>query len=192
MTTNLTTNLTIVHSPHGAGSPYFFAMDERVPRDPVGGDMVGIGFLTQPGHAANAVALHWTRNGRPQPPIGGRALARYADFDRWLAEIGVVEAGDRIEYWIVAEVDGSHVESSHFAFVARRWRSLAACPAVETLADGLRLATLDSAGRAGPVLTITPACHPGRTATGPGGHTGVQRPPNRLRKPSKYRTDRRS
>ena len=68
-------------------------MDERVPRDPVGGDMVGIGFLTRPGHTATAVALHWTRNGRRQPPIGGRALARYADFDRWLAEIGVVEAG---------------------------------------------------------------------------------------------------
>jgi alpha-glucosidase (family GH31 glycosyl hydrolase) len=154
MDTNHSATLTIVHSPHGAGSSYFVGMEERVPRDPVGGDMVGIGFLTTPGRCAGDVALHWTRNGKRQPPIGGRVLARHTDYDRWLVEIGVIEAGDQVEYWIVAEIDRGRVESPHYHFVARRWRTLAACPAMEKLADGVRLATVDSAGARGPLLEI--------------------------------------
>src|SRR3982750_1180831 len=72
------------------------------PRDPIGGDMVGIGFLTQPGRAAGDVRLHWMRNGRPQTPIQGRPVAQGNDADRWLCELGVLEAGDTIEYWVAA------------------------------------------------------------------------------------------
>ncbi|MBK8048753.1 MAG: hypothetical protein IPK16_17490 [Anaerolineales bacterium] len=76
MTKTASQSLTILHAPHGAGAHYFVEMEERVPRDPVGGDMVTIGFLTKPGNRGAEVALHWVRNGRQQPPIGGRALAR--------------------------------------------------------------------------------------------------------------------
>ncbi len=41
--------LTIVHTPYGNGSPYVPTLAERVPQDPVGGDMVTLWFLTTPG-----------------------------------------------------------------------------------------------------------------------------------------------
>jgi len=148
--------LAIVHAPHGAGTPYFAAADERTPRDPVGGDMVGIGFLTMPGEAATGVALHWTRNGRPQAPIGGRALARHASLDQWLVEIGVVEAGDVVEYWIVAEAGGTACTSPHHRFVARRWRRLAAFTAASQQPDGLHLSTLAEDGTPGLALVARP------------------------------------
>lgn len=66
----------IIHTPHGDGSPYVSTLAEQLHR-PVGGDMLTIGFLTEPGDAGTAAALHWTRNGRAQTPIGGRAQARY-------------------------------------------------------------------------------------------------------------------
>jgi len=128
----------IVHNPYGTDAPYFVGPDERIPRDPVGGDMVGAGFLTQPGGAAESVQLCWTRNGRPQPPILGRPVAQGSDADRWLCELGVVEAGDTVEYWIVAG-DGQTIESPRYSFIARRWRRLAQVAAVEAARDTLRL-----------------------------------------------------
>src|SRR6266545_3740607 len=68
--------LVILHRPTGTDAPYYAGPDERVPRDPIGGDMVGIGFLTQPGRAASDVRLFWSRNGRPQTPLQGRPVAR--------------------------------------------------------------------------------------------------------------------
>ena len=88
--------LTIVHTPYGNGSPYVPTLAERVPQDPVGGDMVTLWFLTTPGCPDTAVTLHWTLNGRPQTPIGGRAHGRYDSFDQWVFELGVVEAGDAV------------------------------------------------------------------------------------------------
>ena len=84
--------LTITHAPYGSGSPYVPTLAERTPRDPVGGDMVTLSFLTLPGQGAAGVALHWERNGRAQTPIGGRAHLRCDSFDQWLFELGVVEA----------------------------------------------------------------------------------------------------
>ena len=46
--------LTIVHTPYGNGSPYVPTLAERVPQDPVGGDMVTLWFLTTPGDTTMA------------------------------------------------------------------------------------------------------------------------------------------
>ena len=146
--------LRIVHAPHGTDHPYQAGPEERAPRDPVGGDMVSVGFLTVPGGAARGVRLFWTRNGRPQTPVHGRPLAVGRDHDRWLVELGVLEAGDAVEYWMVAEGDAGPVESPRFRFAARRRRALAGVAAVAEGPGGLRLATRAADGAPGPALAL--------------------------------------
>jgi len=145
---------TIVHAPHGTDHPYLAGPDERAPRDPAGGDMVSVGFLTVPGGAARAVRLCWTRNGRPQTPVHGRPLATGHDHDRWLVELGVLDAGDAVEYWMVAEGEAGPVESPRFRFAARRRRALAGVSAVAETGEGLLLATVGDDGRPGPALAL--------------------------------------
>ena len=122
--------LTIVHTPYGNGSPYVPTLAERVPQDPVGGDMVTLWFLTTPGDTTTSVTLHWTRNGRPQTPIGGRPQGRYESFDQWVFELGVVEAGDEVTYWLEADAGTAHCVSDTFSFVTRRLRQMAGLAAV--------------------------------------------------------------
>ena len=125
----------------GTDAPYFAGPDERVPRDPIGGDMVGIGFLTQPGRAASDVRLFWTRNGRPQTPLQGRPVAQGNDADRWLCELGVLEAGDMVEYWMVATGNQQRAETERYGFGVRRQRRLAGISASAQHAHGWTLAT---------------------------------------------------
>jgi len=150
----MNTPLTIIHSPHGDGSPYISTLAERSPQDPVGGDMVTLSFLTEPGNAETAVTLHWTRNGRAQTPVGGRAQARYASFDRWLFELGVMEAGDAVEYWLAASSGGQQVVSERFRFVTRRLRTLAALADVQRGSGEDSATLLDAAGEPGPRLVF--------------------------------------
>ncbi len=146
--------LQIIHHPYGTDAPYFSGPDERTPRDPVGGDMVGIGFLTQPGGAADSVRLCWTRNGHPQAPIHGRPVALGTDADRWLCELGVVDGGDTVEYWMVATSDGQIYESPRYSFVTRRWCRPARFLVVKATHDGVRLTTLDDHDEPGPDVTV--------------------------------------
>jgi alpha-D-xyloside xylohydrolase len=146
--------LQIIHRPYGTDHPYLAGPDERSPRDPVGGDMVGIGFLTVPGRAAETVRLCWTRNGRRQAPIFGRPLALGSDHDRWLVELGVIEAGDTVEYWVEVEGQGQRAATPRHSFAARRWRRLARISAAQPAAAGLALATLGEDGRPGPALHL--------------------------------------
>jgi hypothetical protein len=95
------------------------------PRDPIGGDMVGIGFLTQPGRVASDVRLFWTRNGRLQTLLQGRPVAQGNDADRWLCELGVLKDGDTVEYWMVATGDEQRAETERYRFGVRRQRRLA-------------------------------------------------------------------
>src|SRR5215213_180362 len=146
--------LAILHQPTGTDAPYFAGPDERVPRDPIGGDMVGIGFLTQPGHAASDVRLHWTRNGRPQTPLQGRPVAQGNDADRWLCELGVLEAGDTVEYWMVATGGEQRAETERYRFGVRRQRRLAGISASTQHAHGWTLATRADDGENGPTLLL--------------------------------------
>ena len=149
--------LTIVHVPHGTDHPYLAGAEERSPRDPSGGDMVSVGFLTKPGGAARAVRLDWTRNGIAQTPVHGRALALQQDHDRWLVELGVLEAGDRLEYRMAAEGEGECTESPLYRFGVRRVRILSGFGAMTKRADGVSVVALDAEGRAGPTLTLRAA-----------------------------------
>jgi len=153
--------LTIIHFPYGLDGPYETRFEERRPRDPVGGDMVVVGFLTRPGRAAETVRVHWSRNGRPQASILARASATGTDEDRWLVELGVVEAGDEVEYWIAADGANGRAESPRHRFAVRRWRRLAGVSDVEPVADGIRLATVGDDGAPGPLLTLS-TCPPAR------------------------------
>src|SRR3954447_5768470 len=102
---SVTEPLIIVHSPFGIDHPYDAGFAERRPRDPSAGEMVELGFLTQPGGAAESVRVEWTRNGRRQAPIGARARALGIDEDQWLVELGVVEADDVVAYRITGTSD---------------------------------------------------------------------------------------
>ena len=133
---DMSDTLAINHEPYGLDGRYDARFEERRPRDPIGGDMVAVGFLTRPGGVAETVRLHWSRNGRPQTPVLARPVARGTDEDRWLVELGVLEAGDAVEYWMTAEGTGATVSSSRFGFVTRRWRRLAGVAAVEPVASG--------------------------------------------------------
>jgi alpha-glucosidase (family GH31 glycosyl hydrolase) len=151
--------LTIVHAPYGQGSPYVPTLAERTPQDPAGGDMVTLWFLTAPGHPGTSVTLHWTRNARPQTPIGGRAQGRYDSFDQWVFELGVVEAGDVVVYWLEAEpgpeTGTAPCESQRFQFVARRMRRLYALADVQQQEHAITATLVDEAGLAGPLLTLS-------------------------------------
>ncbi len=147
----MSSSLAISHRPYGFDGLYDTQPDERFPRDPAGGDMVAIGFLTSPGRAAENVALHWARNGRPQAPILARPVSRGTDADRWLVELGVVEADDSVEYWVDRQRRGAerpdralHVRRAALAAAGRR----SAPPSRWT--DGLRLATRGDDGAPGP------------------------------------------
>ena len=146
--------LTIVHEPHGLDSPYDTLFEERRPRDPIGGDMVVVGFLTRPGRTAEAVRLHWLRNGRPQTSILARPAATGADEDRWLVELGVLEGGDHVEYWITAEGANLRAESPRYRFGVRRWHRLAGITRVRLDAGATHLTTIGEDGRPGPALVI--------------------------------------
>ena len=146
--------LTFVHNPTGTDAPYFAGPDERVPRDPIGGDMVGIGFLTQPGLVASDVRLHWTRNGRPQTPIQGRPVAQNPDADRWLCDLGVLEAGDTVEYWMAASGGEQRAETERYRFGVGRLRRISAISAAAQHAHGWTLATRADDGKPGPTLLL--------------------------------------
>lgn len=186
--------LTIVHAPHGTDHPYLAGAAERTPRDPIGGDMVSIGFLTTPGSTARGVRLDWSRNAVPQTPIHGRALSVGQDQDRWLVELGVLEAGDRVEYWMTADGQGQHAESPHYHFGVRRLRTLCGLGGMVGSADGVTVATVAEDGRAGPALalravagdtvqiTLGGDAPPGLAAGGPvqwvDGHAAITLQPN--------------
>jgi alpha-glucosidase (family GH31 glycosyl hydrolase) len=146
--------LSIIHTPHGTDHPYQVLPAERTPRDPVGGDMVSVGFLTTPGGVAQGVRFYWERNGRPQTPVHGRPVSVGHDNDRWLVELGVMEAGDTVCYWVIAETADGPVESPRYEFATRRRRTLAGISAVTEIADGLQLSTLARDGAPGPTLTL--------------------------------------
>ena len=116
--------LQVVHRPTGIDHPYEPFFDERRPRDPSGGDMVALGFLTRPGGLATEVRVDWTRNGRRQTPIFARALDLLTDEDRWLVELGVVEASDEVEYRIIAtgRANETAVSGPH-RFTTRQWHT---------------------------------------------------------------------
>jgi alpha-glucosidase (family GH31 glycosyl hydrolase) len=146
--------LTIVHTPYGNGSPYVPTLAERVPQDPVGGDMVTLWFLTTPGKATTAVTLHWTRNGRPQTPICGRPQGRYESFDQWVFELGVVEAGDEVAYWLEADAGTAQCVSDTFSFVTRQLRQMADLVVAYSDEHSVMARLLDAEGSPGPQLTI--------------------------------------
>ncbi len=166
--------LRILHRPHGTDHPYLADADERTPRDPVGGDMVSVGFLTTPGGAAEHVRLEWARNGRPQTPIHGRALARGHDADRWLVELGVLEASDCVEYSMVAEGRSARASYPRTSFGVRRLRRLAAVGAAEPSPAGLRVGTWGEDGLPGPTLHIErlPVAHALRVSLEPAAAAG--------------------
>jgi alpha-glucosidase (family GH31 glycosyl hydrolase) len=150
----MSSRLSIVHAPTGSDHPYQVVPEERTPRDPVGGDMVSVGFLTTPGGAAKGVRFYWERNGRPQTPVHGRPVSVGQDNDRWLVELGVLEAGDTVEYWMVADGGDATVESPRYRFATRRRRTLAGISALEETPQGLLLSTLASDGNPGPTLAL--------------------------------------
>jgi alpha-glucosidase (family GH31 glycosyl hydrolase) len=143
--------LTVDHAPHGIDHPYEPYFHERRPRDPSGGDMVVLGFLSRPGRAAEDVRVEWTRNGRSQTTIHGRAFASGTDEDRWLVELGVMEAGDAVTYRIFGRDEaGTEVATPEFAFVVRQWFS--ATNAIR-LPDG-RFRLLGRQSKSGPVVEV--------------------------------------
>lgn len=146
--------LTIVHAPYGTDHPYLAGAEERSPRDPIGGDMVSIGFLTTPGGAARDVRLEWTRNGIPQTPIHGRALSVGQDHDRWLVELGVLEAGDAVAYGMTAEGVGQRAVSPRYHFGVRRLRTLCAFGRAVESTEGVSVVAVGEDGRAGPTLAL--------------------------------------
>lgn len=153
----MTGQLSIKHHPYGLDNPYLVQPDERIPRDPIGGDMVSVSFVTEPGHQAETVRVFWIRNGRPQTPIGARPVSRSTDADRWLVELGVMEGGDTVAYWIEAEGGGTTARSATEQFTTRRWRRLAQAAAIEQSLDGVRVATVAEDGAPGPIITLTQA-----------------------------------
>ena len=153
--------LDIVHAPFGTDHPYETRFEERRPRDPSGGDMVSIGFLTTPGGAAASVRLDWERNGRPQAPIFARAVANGTDDDRWLSELGVVEGGDEVTYRITAtDAASATATSPEYRFVAHTWHRLAGAIVTEHTDERLTFMTVDAAGSEGPSIRVTPGIAP--------------------------------
>lgn len=148
--------LAVVHTPFGSDHPYESRFEERRPRDPSGGDMVSVGFLTTPGGAAAAVRLDWERNGRPQAPIHARTISTGSDEDRWLSELGVVEGGDEVTYRITAsDTAGVTVTTPEYRFITSTWHRLAGAIVTEHTNERLTFAAIDPDGVAGPTIRVT-------------------------------------
>lgn len=147
--------LAIVHTPFGSDHPYETRFEERRPRDPIGGDMVSVGFLTRPGGAATAVRLDWTRNSRPQSPIHARAVANGTDEDRWLSELGVVEGDDEVTYRITAtDASGESVVTPEARFFVHSRHRLSGAFMLEHSDDRLLFQALDADERQGPTINV--------------------------------------
>ena len=104
--------------------------------------------------AAQDVRLCWTRNGRPQTPIQGRPVAQGNDADRWLCELGVLDAGDVAAYWMVVTGDDQQAETPRYHFSVRRQRRLARITAVAPHGQGRALATCADDSNTGPTITV--------------------------------------
>ncbi|HEV2528617.1 MAG TPA: TIM-barrel domain-containing protein [Thermomicrobiales bacterium] len=154
--------LTIVHAPTGIDHPYETRYEERRPRDPIGGDMVSVGFLTTPGGAAAGVRVDWERAGQPQAPIHARATANATDEDRWLAELGVIEAGESVTYRISATGhDGATVRTADYGFVTATWHRLAGAEILASTPDRFHVRARDASGAPGPAILVTSGAEPG-------------------------------
>ena len=148
-------NFALVHRPFGIDHPYEPFFDERRPRDPSGGDLVALGIITRPGSMAESVRIEWSRNGRPQTAIHARALERGADEDRWLVELGVVEASDDVTYQIHGAAPGfDPLSTPEHRFITRRWHTASAVTS-KTANDEERYGLIDSMGQSGPDLVFT-------------------------------------
>ncbi len=151
----MSNSFAVVHRPFGIDHPYEPFFDERRPRDPSGGDMVALGIVTRPGNLADSVRIVWSRNGRPQTTIHARALERGADEDRWLVELGVVEAGDDVTYQIHATAPGfDQVSTPLHRFITRRWHTASAAISRQAIGED-RFALIDSNGQPGPDLILS-------------------------------------
>ena len=149
--------LTIVHRPTGIDHPYEPFFNERRPRDPSCGDMVVLGFLTKPGHAAEQTRVEWTRNGKAQATIHARALERNDVEDRWLVELGFVEARDHVEYRItVSDATGNEITTDRHGFVTRSWHVAAGATPVAAGEGESRFALVGARGEQGPNLIVVP------------------------------------
>ncbi len=113
------------HDPYGIDDLYEVQQTERYPRDPIAGEPVYIKMTTWPVEPGQATWIEWTKNGIPQPDIGGEWKYNSGNNSYWEAAMGSFQKGDTIQYTVHANKDGTNEQvAGPFEFTVTDWESV--------------------------------------------------------------------
>jgi alpha-glucosidase (family GH31 glycosyl hydrolase) len=112
----------VFHAPYGADELYATQPTERAPRDPMAGDAVVVKATTWPISSGQTVWITWKKNGVDQTPIGAGYDYNSGNNTYWKASLGTFARGDRVQYWVNADVDGGGARQvGPFSFTTTSW-----------------------------------------------------------------------
>jgi alpha-glucosidase (family GH31 glycosyl hydrolase) len=152
----------IIHTPFGQEHPYIQGPEERIPRQPLAGELFTVSIVTRPPGAVQRVQVHTELDGQPGPTVDA---VLYPDWkpeleaavgmdllgtivrveqDVWRATFRAPAVGETLRYWI--EADGSRSEV--YTLVGEAWTTGArrAASYLE-MESGLRELTVNPAGQ---------------------------------------------
>lgn len=113
------------HAPYGNDDLYEIQATERYPRDPIAGENVFVKITTWPIEAGQATWITWSKNGVPQPDIGGAWKYNSGNNTYWEVSMGSFSKGDVINYTVHGNKDGTNEKTvGPFQFTVTSWESI--------------------------------------------------------------------
>lgn len=113
------------HAPYGNDDLYEIQATERYPRDPIAGENVYVKITTWPIEPGQATWITWSKNGVPQPDIGGAWKYNSGNNTYWEVSMGSFSKGDVINYTVHGNKDGTNEKTvGPFQFTVTSWESI--------------------------------------------------------------------
>lgn len=137
----------VFHAPHGADELYATQPTERSPRDPMAGQQVEVKATTWPISSGQSVWITWKKNGVDQTPIGAAWDYNSGNNTYWKAGLGSFARGDKVQYWVNADVDGANAkQTGPFDFTATSWSGTGNVTGHTDNGTSVDVSTTDTAG----------------------------------------------
>ncbi|HHV98942.1 MAG TPA: carbohydrate-binding protein [Clostridiaceae bacterium] len=145
----------VYHSPYGINDLYEIQQTERYPRDPVAGENVYIKLTTWPIEPGQATWITWTKNGVPQPNIGGQWKYNSGNNSYWEVNMGSFNKGDVISYTIHANKDGANEKTiGPFQFTVTGWEYITSVSGYTNYGNRVVLNAVPNTGTFTPKINI--------------------------------------
>jgi hypothetical protein len=162
----------IYHNPYGTDDLYASEPTERAPRDPMAGESVAIKATTWPIELGQTVWITWTKNGVAQPATGAAYKYNSGNNTYWEANLGTFARGDRIEYFVRANVNNSNEKViGPFSFNVTSWSSVTNVTGYTNNGTSIDVNVGDSAGNFNPRIRFAfPASDTFRLQFAPSGN----------------------